>query len=97
MGYINRKAHEALSLYAECNGTLPEPRSIERIQTEWAEWGEWDKSYHFYVVKVALLPLKPATRKFNISLDERLVRRIDRVTNNRSAFIAAAVERALQQ
>ncbi|MDR1815121.1 MAG: type II toxin-antitoxin system HicB family antitoxin [Clostridiales Family XIII bacterium] len=92
-----RKAHEALSLYAEDSVALPEPRSIERIRSEWADWAEWSKSYRFYVVKVALLPLKPVTRKFNISLDERLVRKIDRVAKNRSAFIAAAIEQALQQ
>jgi len=90
-----RMAHEALSLYAEDNPDLPLPRSLEQIKSEWKDWPKWEREYPFYLVKIALYPLKPATKKFNISLDERLVRRIDRVTNNRSAFIADAVERML--
>jgi len=87
-----KMAHEALSLYAEDNPGLPSPRTLEQIKAEWADWSEWEKEYQFYLVKIALFPLKPVTRKFNISLDERLVRKIDRVTNNRSAFIADAIE-----
>ena len=90
-----RMAHEALSLYAEDNPDLPSPRTLEEIKTEWDDWSKWDRGYRFYIAKIALYPLKPVTKKFNISLDERLVRRIDRVTNNRSAFIADAVERML--
>ena len=90
-----RMAHEALSLYAEDESDLPPPRTLEQIKAEWEEWKEWERNYKFYITKIALLPLKPVTKKFNISLDERLVRRIDRVTNNRSAFIAEAIERLL--
>jgi len=90
-----RMAHEALSLYAEDEPDLPKPRTLEQIQAEWEDWAEWEREYKFYLVKIALYPLKPVTKKFNISLDERLVRRIDRVTDNRSAFIAGAVEQAL--
>ena len=90
-----RMAHEALSLYAEDGPALPSPRTLEQIKTEWADWKDWENERRFYITKVALYPLKPATKKFNISLDERLVRRIDRVTNNRSAFIANAVEHML--
>jgi len=88
-------AHEALSLYAEDEAELPKPRTLEQIKAEWEDWAEWESKYKFYLVKIALYPLKPVTKKFNISLDERLVRRIDRVTNNRSAFIAGAVEHML--
>jgi len=91
-----RMAHEALSLYAEDNPVMPEPRSLERIQAEWEDWSDWQTHYRFYVTKIALYPLRVKTKKFNISLDERLVRRIDRVTNNRSSFIAAAVEQMLR-
>ena len=90
-----RMAHEALSLYAEDNLELPSPRSLEQIKNEWDGWAEWENEYSFYLVKIALYPIKPVTKKFNISLDERLVRKIDRVTNNRSAFIAGAVEKML--
>jgi len=90
-----RMAHEALSLYAEDNSDMPLPRTLEQIKAEWEDWHEWESAFQFYLVKIALYPLKPATRKFNISLDERLVRRIDRVTNNRSAFISEAIEKML--
>ena len=90
-----RMAHEALSLYAEDNPDLPSPRTLEQIKNEWDDWAEWENAYRFYLAKIALYPLKPVTKKFNISLDARLVRKIDRVTNNRSAFIAEAVEKML--
>jgi len=90
-----RMAHEALSLYAEGETILPTPRTLEQIKSEWEDWPEWESNYKFYLVKIGLYPIKPTTRKFNISLDERLVRKIDRVTNNRSAFIANAVEEML--
>jgi len=90
-----RMAHEALSLYAEDNPDMPSPRSLEQIKSEWEDWAEWENEYSFYLAKIALYPIKPVTKKFNISLDERLVRKIDRVTNNRSAFIAGAVEKML--
>ena len=90
-----RMAHEALSLYAEDNADLPPPRTLEEIKTQWEDWSKWEEDYKFYTAKIALYSLKPATKKFNISLDERLVRKIDRVTNNRSAFIADAVEKML--
>ena len=90
-----RMAHEALSLYADEEPTLPPPRTLEQIRTEWEDWASWESGRRFYITKIALYPLKPNTRKFNISLDERLVRRIDRVASNRSAFIAEAVEHML--
>jgi predicted RNase H-like HicB family nuclease len=90
-----RKAHEALALYADGEPDLPEPRSIERIRDEWEDWEAWENSLSFYTVKVALYPLKTCVRKFNISMDERLVARIDRVTSNRSAFISEAVNTLL--
>ena len=90
-----RMAHEALSFYAEDISPLPPPRTLEQIKAEWDDWDKWEREYQFYVTKIALYPIKPKTKKFNISLDERLVRKIDRITNNRSAFIADAVEHML--
>jgi predicted RNase H-like HicB family nuclease len=90
-----RMAHEALSLYADGEASLPAPRSLERIKAEWEDWEDWEANHTFYIGKVALYPLKTKSKKFNISMDEGLVERIDRVTRNRSAFIVAAVERLL--
>jgi predicted RNase H-like HicB family nuclease len=92
-----RMAHEALSLYADGEDDLPEPRTLEEIKARWEDWAEWEKNYQFFVGEVALYPLKPQVKKFNISMDERLVNRIDRISKNRSAFIAQAVEKMLIQ
>ena len=91
-----RMAHEALSLYAEDNPIMPEPHTLEQIKTTWTDWPELSKNINFYITKISLYPIKSITRKFNISLDERLVRKIDRITNNRSAFITAAIEQMLK-
>ncbi|GHT54811.1 CopG family transcriptional regulator [Spirochaetia bacterium] len=89
-------AHEALALYADGEDNLPEPRTLEEIKEQWADWHEWEKGCTFFVGEVALYPLKPRARKFNISMDESFVSRIDRVTKNRSAFIERAVEKLLE-
>jgi predicted RNase H-like HicB family nuclease len=86
-----RNAHEALSLYADGESELPAPRTMEQLRGEWDGWREWDGCRSFYTVKIALYPLKASAKKFNISMDEGLVARVDRVTSNRSAFIAEAV------
>jgi hypothetical protein len=90
-----RMAHEALSLYADSGEPLPEPRTLEQVKKEWGDWDDWEKHYTFYIGQVALYPLKTKIKRFNISLDEGLVSRIDRITSNRSSFIAEAVERLL--
>jgi predicted RNase H-like HicB family nuclease len=89
-------AHEALSLYADGNDKMPEPRTLEEIKSHWEYWHEWKKNYTFYISEIALYSLKSRFKKFNISMDERLVTRIDRVTKNRSAFITQAVEQLLR-
>jgi len=88
-------AHEALSFYAEGEVDMPEPKTLEEIKSDWSDWAEWERNYNFYIGKVAFYPLKTKTRKFNISVDEKLVQRIDRITKNRSAFIVEAIERLL--
>jgi len=90
-----RNAHEALSLYADGEKDLPEPRTMEQIKAGWPEWKYWERNHKFLTVGIDLLPLKPKTRKFNISVDERLVMRIDRATRNRSGFIVQAIEHLL--
>jgi predicted RNase H-like HicB family nuclease len=91
-----KSAHEALSLYAENEKSLPEPRTLEDIREQWQDWEEWDTTLTFVIGKVAYYSLKPKTRKFNISIDERLVQHIDKITNNRSAFIVEAIEQKLR-
>ena len=70
---------------------IPAPRSLERIKTEWPDWKEWDKNYHFYIGHIPILP-PYGTQKILVSIDAGLVARIDRVSKNRSAFLASAAE-----
>jgi predicted RNase H-like HicB family nuclease len=90
-----RNAHEALSLYADGEGDLPTPRTMEQIRDGWDEWEIWAEGRSFHTAKIALYPLKARVKKFNISIDEGLVARIDRVSSNRSAFISEAVSAML--
>ena len=74
---------------------MPEPRTLEEIQKNWPDWDEWVKNYKFIVVSIPFLPL-PRSKKYLVNLDQNLVARIDAVTNNRSAFLAAAAEKMLK-
>ena len=85
-----RMAHEALALAAEGERNFPRPRTLEQIKKEWPEWKKWERNYKFYIVPIALYPMKQEVKRFNISLDAGLVARIDSVASNRSAFIEAA-------
>jgi predicted RNase H-like HicB family nuclease len=87
-----RQAHEALALYADGEDNIPAPRTLEKIQAEWEDWKDWEKNYNFIIGKVALLPLKAESQRFNVSMSVGLVQRIDRVARNRSAFLSRAAE-----
>ncbi|MCL1833317.1 MAG: type II toxin-antitoxin system HicB family antitoxin [Leptospirales bacterium] len=91
-----RMAHEALALYCDGEDNVPKPRSLEKIKKEWVYWKEWIDNYNFLIGYITLYPLKTKVKKFNIAIDERLVKRIDRITKNRSAFIVEAIESFLK-
>jgi predicted RNase H-like HicB family nuclease len=96
-GEAYRNAHEALAFHAEGmleNGEqLPRARSLEEIQAEWKDFADWDGT-KYAVAYIDLLP-DSSTRKYTISMDARLMARIDARTRNRSAFLASAAERML--
>jgi len=92
-------AHEALAghvnlLKAE-GGKIPAPRTLDQIKNTWEDWKEWEDNYDFVVGYVTLLPLKTSAKRVNIMLDETLLAQIDRVTKNRSSFLAEAARRML--
>ena len=91
-----RMAHEALALAAEGEKDFPKPRTLEQIKKEWKEWKKWERSYKFYIVPIALYPIKQEVKRFNVSLDAGLVARIDSIAANRSAFIEVAVRDYLE-
>jgi predicted RNase H-like HicB family nuclease len=89
-----RMAQEALELHVrgmiEDGESLPEPTRLDAIMA--------DPDNADAVAFLATLP-EPAERsvRVNITLPERLLRRIDARAANRSAFLARAAEKALTE
>jgi predicted RNase H-like HicB family nuclease len=89
-----RMAQEALELHVEGmiedGEGLPEAKSLEAIMA--------DPDNADTVAFLATIP-EPAKRsvRVNITLPERLLRRIDARAANRSAFLARAAEKALTE
>ena len=54
------------------------------------------KNYSFYIGHIPIIP-PYGTQKILVSIDTGLVARIDRVAKNRSAFLASAAERMLDE
>ena len=69
--------------------------ALDQIKTSWEDWEEWEGNYDFVVGYVMLLPLKTSAKRVNIMLDETLLAQIDKVTKNRSSFLAEAARRML--
>jgi predicted RNase H-like HicB family nuclease len=89
-----RMAQEALELHVsgmvEDGEELPAPSSLEAIMAD-PENGD--------AVAFLVTLREPADRtvRVNITLSERLLRRIDERATNRSAFLARAAEKALAE
>jgi predicted RNase H-like HicB family nuclease len=96
-----RMAHEALAFHIDGmreNGeNVPEPRSLEKIKSEWEDWPEWESDGGFLIVPVTLLPSPQKSIRIDAMLPERLVARIDAAAKNRSAFLASAAEYMLDK
>jgi len=94
-----RMAHEGLAFHLEgmeADGyDIPEPRTLEQIKREWEDWAEWESNYKFLVVPIALLPSSEKSVRVNVMLPEGILQRIDAVSKNRSAFLANAAARLL--
>jgi len=94
-----RMAHEALSFHIsglrKSGSRIPKPRSFEQVKANWEDWKEWEADGNFLVVPVTLLPPLQKSIRIDAMLPERLVVRIDSLYKNRSAFLAAAAEKYL--
>ena len=90
-------AHEALASHVEAmrdhGEDIPEPQSLAEIKESWWAWDDW-KSSEYATAVVSLLPGDMA-RRYTLSMPASLMARIDAVARNRSAFLAAAAESAL--
>jgi predicted RNase H-like HicB family nuclease len=89
-----RNAHEALAFHVEGmrekGEKVPRARSFEEIRADWDDFADWDGTK--YAVAYIDLLTDSSTRKYTISMDARLMARIDARTRNRSAFFASAAE-----
>jgi predicted RNase H-like HicB family nuclease len=95
-----RMAHEALGLHIdgmrEDGDTIPEPRTLEQIKTEWEDWAEWEKEYDFVPAFVSYIPERSTQRRINVVLPSSLINEIDAVSRNRSAFLEDAARSMLR-
>jgi len=92
-----RNAHEALALHInglrESGLDIPEPRSLEEIERGWEGYADW-KENRFAITYINVLPVSQ-NKTYAISMDAALMAKIDARAKNRSAFLAAAAKRLL--
>ncbi len=89
-----RNAHEALAFHiegmTEDGLDIPEPSTVTDIKRNWWAWDDW-KDTDYAITVVSLIPYS-FPRKYTLVMDSQLMARVDKVTKNRSAFIAQAVQ-----
>ncbi len=93
-----RNGTEALAFHVEgmrADGEdIPAARPLEQIKADKEDWIDWTGA------TAALVPLLPAEGRavrLNITLDKRLLSRIDAVSTNRSAFLATAARALIER
>jgi predicted RNase H-like HicB family nuclease len=93
-----REAAEALAFHVEGlredGQKVPKPRTLEQVQAEGEDWIEWEGAI---VATVPLLPPEGRSLRVQITIDERLLSKIDAVSKNRSAFLSDAARRLLDE
>jgi predicted RNase H-like HicB family nuclease len=93
-----REAAEALALHVDGmrddGQKIPKPRSLEAIRAAREDWFDLKDAI---VATVPLLPAQGKAVRVQLTMDERLLARIDAVTKNRSAFLAQAATRVLEK
>ena len=91
-----RMAAEALSLHVdgmrEDGETIPPPvqHMSQSMLTSIYEAARQDEDGPVLPISIPLLPVPGNTARIQVTIDDRLLKRIDAVTKNRSAFLADA-------
>lgn len=93
-----REAAEAQALHVdgmrEDGAKIPKPRTVEAIRNAAEDWVDMKDAI---VATVALLPAQGKSLRVQVTMDERLLARIDAVSKNRSAFLSQAALRVLEK
>ncbi len=92
-----REAAEALAFHVDGmrqdGQKVPKPRTLEQVREDGEDWIEWNGAI---VTTVPLLPPEGRSLRVQITMDERLLSKIDAVSKNRSAFLSEAARRLLE-
>jgi predicted RNase H-like HicB family nuclease len=93
-----REAAEALALHVagmrEDNAKIPKPRTVEAIRETKQDWVDLNDAL---IATLPLLPPQGKSLRVQVTMDERLLARIDAVTKNRSAFLSQAALQVLEK
>ena len=90
-------AEEALAFHVdgmrEDRQKVPKPRTLEQVREDGEDWVDWNGAI---IATVPLLPPEGRSLRVQITMDERLLSKIDAVSKNRSAFLSEAARRLLE-
>jgi predicted RNase H-like HicB family nuclease len=93
-----REAADALALHVDGmrqdRAKIPEPRTVEAIRDAGDDWVDFEEAI---VATVPLLPPQGKAIRVQVTMDERILARIDAVTKNRSAFLAQAALQVIEK
>lgn len=95
MDELQWMAAEALQFHMEGMVEDGDPLPIRPMTLDAARNHEFAKDAVLFIAVEAPLPSKPV--RVNVMLDQNLLKRIDRVAKNRSAFLSQAALRALEE
>lgn len=81
-----------IEVMKELDENIPAPSTFEQIKNNWDGWDDWARDVKNYIT--VIIPAIPGygTQKILVTMDSRLVARIDRIAKNRSAFLSSAAE-----
>jgi len=95
-----KMAHDALAghiyVLQKDGDIVPEPRTLEEIKETWEDWDEWERDCNFIPIPILLFPAQDKNIRIDVTIPSSIIAKIDRVTKNRSAFLAMAAEKMLK-
>lgn len=86
-----KNAEKALSLHLD-GEKAPKARTLDEIKQTWEDWKDWKDAI---IAAVPLIPLQSKSIRIQITIDNKVLSRIDSISNNRSNFLEEAARRSL--